>query len=394
MYAFQLGDEKFMLYVQLAIILIASKIFGDLSTKLGQPAVLGKLLIGIILGPAVFGIITETETLHQMSEIGVILLMFIAGLETDIDEFKRTGKASSYVGLLGILLPLLCGYLYGVFIDLSQFEAIFLGLLLSATSVSISVATLKEIGHLKTKEGATILGAAVIDDIVVIISLAFVLSFSGSAVSLPMILLKKVIFFTFAILIGWKIVPWFLKKFIKLNVSETLISAALIICFLFSAFADQTGIAAIIGAYFAGISISVTKFKHEVFEKVETIAYSIFVPVFFTLIGVSVQFTGISKSIPTIIILSIIAILTKLIGGAVGAKLAGFSKNSSLGIGSAMVSRGEVALIIASTGLANHLLSKEMFAILVIVILITTVVTPPLLKLFFSGKEKQIEKSS
>ncbi|WP_088066456.1 cation:proton antiporter [Gottfriedia luciferensis] len=383
-----------MLYVQLAIILIASKIFGDLSTKLGQPAVLGKLLIGIILGPAVFGIITETETLHQMSEIGVILLMFIAGLETDIDEFKRTGKASSYVGLLGILLPLLCGYLYGVFIDLSQFEAIFLGLLLSATSVSISVATLKEIGHLKTKEGATILGAAVIDDIVVIISLAFVLSFSGSAVSLPMILLKKVIFFTFAILIGWKIVPWFLKKFIKLNVSETLISAALIICFLFSAFADQTGIAAIIGAYFAGISISVTKFKHEVFEKVETIAYSIFVPVFFTLIGVSVQFTGISKSIPTIIILSIIAILTKLIGGAVGAKLAGFSKNSSLGIGSAMVSRGEVALIIASTGLANHLLSKEMFAILVIVILITTVVTPPLLKLFFSGKEKQIEKSS
>ncbi|PGM59457.1 cation:proton antiporter [Bacillus sp. AFS053548] len=383
-----------MLYVQLAIILIASKVFGDLSTKLGQPAVLGKLLIGIILGPAVLGIITETETLHEMSEIGVILLMFIAGLETDVNEFKRTGKASSYVGVLGILFPLFSGYLYGISINLSQFEAIFLGLILSATSVSISVATLKEMGKLKTKDGATILGAAVIDDIVVIIALAFVMSFSGSAVSLPILLFKKFIFFTFAILIGWKIVPWFLKKFIKLNVSETLISAALIVCFLFSAFADQTGIAAIIGAYFAGISISVTKFKQEVFEKVETIAYSVFVPVFFTLIGVSVQFTGLSHSIPTIIMISIIAILTKLIGGALGAKLAGFPTKNSLGIGSAMVSRGEVALIMASTGLANNLLSKEMFAILVIVVLITTIVTPPLMKIFFSEKSEALNKKS
>lgn len=389
-----IGGYYFMLYVQLAIILIASKIAGDLSTKLGQPAVLGKLLIGILLGPTVLGLVTETETLHEMSEIGVILLMFIAGLETDLKELKRSWKASTYVGILGIVLPLCFGYLYGIMIHLSNFEAIFLGLLLSATSVSISVAALKEMGQLNTKEGATILGAAVIDDVLVIVALAFVMSFNGNDVNLSIMLLKEFAFFTVAILVGWKAVPWLLKKFIKLNVSETLISAALIICFVFATFADKSGVAAIIGAYIAGVSISVTDFKHEVFEKVETIAYSIFVPVFFTLIGVSVQFTGISASLPIIIILSIIAISTKLVGGALGANLAGFSRKSSLGIGSAMVSRGEVALIIASTGLANRLLDDKMFSIIVIVVLVTTIVTPPLMKIFFTEKSNDVELSA
>jgi len=390
----KLGVNIFMLYVQLAIILIASKIVGDWSTKLGQPAVLGKLLIGILLGPSVLGIITETETLHEMSEIGVILLMFIAGLETDLTELKRTRKASTLVGVLGILFPLCIGYLYGISVQLSAFESIFIGLILSATSVSISVAALKEMGQLKTKEGATILGAAVIDDVLVIIALAFLMSFNGGDINLSVVLINKIVFFALSILIGWKIVPWVLKRFIKLNVSETLISAALIICFLFAAFADKTGVAAIIGAYFAGVSISVTEFKKEVFEKVETIAYSIFVPVFFTLIGVSVQFTGISKSLPTILVLSVIAILTKLIGGALGAKFAGFNMKSSLGIGSAMVSRGEVALIIASTGLASQLLSHELFSIIVVVVLVTTIATPPLMKFFFTEERRNVDISA
>lgn len=383
-----------MLYVQLAIILIASKLAGDVSTKLGQPAVLGKLLIGILIGPAVLGLITETDTLHEMSEIGVILLMFIAGLETDVKEFRRSWRGSTYVGILGIILPLSIGYFYGMMIHLSTIEAIFLGLLLSATSVSISVATLKEMGRLNSKEGATILGAAVIDDVLVIVALAFLLSFSGSDVHLSIMLLKKVAFFIIAIFVGWKVVPWILKRFTKLNVSETLISAALIICFAFSIFADKTGVAAIIGAYIAGVSISVTNYRDEVVQKVETIAYSIFVPVFFTLIGVSVQFTGLSSSIPVIIVLSLIAIATKLIGGALGAKLAGYNIKSSLGIGSAMVSRGEVALIIASTGLTKQLLTDKMFSIIVIVVLITTIVTPLLMKIFFTEKSTALDISA
>lgn len=375
-----------MLILQLAIILIASKIAGSLSVRLGQPSVLGKLLIGIVLGPSVLGLINETHTLKEFSEIGVILLMFIAGLETDLDEFKRTGKASTLVGVGGIIVPLVIGYFFGIFLDLSTMQSWFLGLLLSATSVSISVQALKEMDQLKSREGTTILGAAVIDDVLVIIALAFLMSLVGGDVNLGVVILKKVLFFVGATLIGWKVVPLFLKRFSKLFVTETVISSALIICFVYAYLAEYTGVAAIIGSYIAGVAISVTTFKHEVFEKVETIGYSIFVPVFFTSIGVTAEFSGISKHIGLIVLLSILAILTKLIGASFAAKLAGFSWNSSLGIGSAMVSRGEVALIIAAIGLEANLLNQDLFAVLVVVILVTTIVTPPMMKSFFKKK--------
>jgi monovalent cation:proton antiporter-2 (CPA2) family protein len=374
-----------VLILQLAIILIASKIAGSLSVRLGQPSVLGKLLIGIVLGPSVLGLVTETETLAEFSEIGVILLMFIAGLETDIDEFKRTGKASTFVGFGGIIVPLVLGYFSGIILNLSTMESWFLGLLLSATSVSISVQALKEMNRLKTPEGTTILGAAVIDDVVVIIALAFLMSFAGGDVNLTTVIFKKVLFFAGAILVGWKAIPWFLKKFSSLKVTETVISSALIICFMYAYLAEYTGVAAIIGAYIAGVAISVTNYKHEVFEKIETISYSIFVPVFFTSIGITAQFAGITKNIGLITILSILAILTKLIGASIGAKAAGFGWNISLGIGSAMVSRGEVALIIAAIGLESKLLNQDMFAVIVVVILVTTIVTPPMMKLFFKS---------
>lgn len=375
-----------MLVFQLAIILLASKIAGDVSVRLGQPSVLGKLLIGIVLGPSMLGLVHDTEILEELSQIGVILLMFIAGLETDIDEFKRTGKASSFVGIGGIIVPLLLGYVSGTILNLSPIESWFLGLLLSATSVSISVQALKEMNRLKSREGATILGAAVIDDVVVIIALAFLMSMAGGDVHLGTMILKKVIFFAGAILIGWKIVPWVLKRFAPLRVTEAVISAALIICFMYAYLAEYAGVAAIIGAYIAGVAISVTNYKHEVFEKVETISYSIFVPVFFTSIGVSAQFSGIAENIGLIVSLSIVAILTKLVGASLGAKASGFGWRSSLGIGAAMVSRGEVALIISAIGLENHLLSQDLFAVIVVVILITTIVTPPMMKWLFTER--------
>ncbi len=377
------------LIFELAIILLASKIAGDISVKLGQPSVLGKLLVGIILGPAVLGIVSETKTLADLSQIGVILLMFIAGLETDVDEFKRSAKASTLVGVSGIIVPLFVGYLAGIIMNMSMFEAIFLGLLLSATSVSISVQALKELNKLQSREGTTILGAAVIDDVIVIIALAFLMSMAGGDVNLSIVLLKKVLFFGVAIIAAWKVVPWVLKKFAPLKVTESVISGALIICFLFAYMAELTGVAAIIGAYIAGVAISITNFKHEVFEKVETIGYSLFVPVFFTSIGLKASFEGISQHIGLIIGLSILAILTKLIGAALGAKLAKFPWRSSLGIGAAMVSRGEVALIMATIGLESKLITQELFSILVIVVLVTTIVTPPMMKAFFKPDAKQ-----
>ncbi|GED16382.1 cation:proton antiporter [Aneurinibacillus migulanus] len=377
-----------MLIFELAVILLASKLAGDISVRLGQPSVLGKLLIGIVLGPALLGVITSTDVLGELSQIGVILLMFIAGLETDIDEFKRTGKASAYVGIAGIIVPLSLGYVAGSMMGLPALQSVFLGLLLSATSVSISVQALKEMGNLKSKEGTTILGAAVIDDVLVIIALAFVMSLAGGDVNLGMVVLKKIAFFAIAIVLGWKVVPWALRMFAPLRVTESVISAGLIICFLYAFLAEYAGVAAIIGAYIAGVAISLTDYKHEVFEKVETIAYAVFVPVFFTSIGVSANFAGITNHIGLIVALSILAILTKLIGSAIGAKVAGFSWKSSLGIGSAMVSRGEVALIIAAIGLESKLLQQDMFTVIVIVVLITTIVTPPMMKLFFASPKE------
>ncbi|MFC5774588.1 cation:proton antiporter [Ectobacillus antri] len=377
-----------MLITQLAIILLASKLAGDISVRLGQPSVLGKLLIGIVLGPSVLGLVNDTEILGELSQIGVILLMFIAGLETDLDEFKRTGKASSIVGAAGVAVPLSLGYGAGIVLGMSNFEAVFLGLLLSATSVSISVQALKEMGKLQSREGSVILGAAVIDDVLVIVALAFVMSLAGGDVNLTMVILKKALFFIVSIIVGWKVVPIILRKFAPLRVTESLISAGLIVCFTFAYFAEYTGVAAIIGAYIAGVAISVTDYKHEIFEKVETIGYSIFVPVFFTSIGVTAEFSGVGENWLLILGLSVLAIITKLVGCAFGAKITGFNGNSSLGIGAAMVSRGEVALIIAAIGLEADLLKQDLFAVMVAVVLVTTVVTPPMMKVFFNRNKE------
>lgn len=376
-----------MFMVQLAIIIIAAKLAGSLSARFGQPSVLGEIIVGILLGPSVFGLIEQTDILSTFSTMGVILLMFIAGLETDLDEFKRSAKSSTFVGFGGIIFPLVLGYLTGILIGLSDVQAWFLGALLSATSVSISVQALKEMNQLKTAEGTTVLGAAVIDDVVVMIILAFLMSFGGSGdTDVTTLVLTIVLFFAAAILVAWKVIPWFLKSFSKLPVSEPLVAAALIICFVYAFAAEYTGVANIIGAYIAGIAIGTTKFKDEIFGKVETISYSIFVPVFFAYIGISAEFTGILDNLVLIIGLSILAILTKFVGAGLGAKLSGFGWNSSMGIGSAMVSRGEVALIVAAIGLSSNLVSPDLYAAVIVVVVMTTIVTPPMMKVFFSRK--------
>jgi len=228
------------------------------------------------------------------------------------------------------------------------------------------------------------LGAAVIDDVLVIIMLAFAMSFGGGDVSLGGVILKKIIFFVTAIIIGWKIVPPALEQLAPLRVTQTVISAGLITCFIFAYMAEIAGVAPIIGAYIAGIAISTTDFKHKVFEKVETIGYAIFVPVFFTSIGVTAEFIGLGGYIWLAMVLTIVAVLAKLVGSGIGAKLAGFSWKSAAGIGVGMAPRGEVTLIIASVGLSSGLIADKMFAVIVIVVLAATLVTPPLMKVFFS----------
>lgn len=385
---------EFEFFFQIALILLSTKLAGDLSVRLGQPSVLGKLIVGIVIGPAILGWIENSELLTQLSNVGVILLMFMAGLETDLDELNANRNSSLAVALGGIIFPFVGGYVSGLVMGMEQGNAVFLGLLLCATSVSISVQTLRDLGKMKTRESTTMLGAAVFDDILVVILLAFAMSFLGTDdVNLTMIILKKVVFFASIILIGWKGVPVIMRWLSPLRVSESIVSAALIICFSFAYFGELLGIAGIIGAFAAGIAISQTNYKHEVEKKVEPIAYAMFVPVFFVSIGMNITFDGIGNQIWFILALTVIAVLTKLIGCGVGARMTGFDAKSSAIIGSGMVSRGEVALIIAGTGLSSGLLAQDYFTAIVIVVILTTMITPPMLKYTFGAKDKAMNES-
>lgn len=377
-----------MFIVQIVIILLATKIAGQLSIRLGQPSVLGKIIIGIILGPALLGWVHDTEIVSIFSQIGVLLLMFLAGLETNLKDLNRNLKAALLVAIGGIIAPIIGGYIGAQYYGLSVSESIFIGLLLSATSVSISVQTLKELGWLNSKEGSTLLGAAVLDDIIVVILMAVAMSFfAGSDVSIALLITKKILFFVLIILASKWLVPKFIQIFSKFKVTEGILSAGLIICFSFAYFAEYLGIAGIIGTFFAGIAIAQTKFKDEIEHKVEPIAYGIFVPFFFVSIGLAVSFDGIGNQIGLIVVFSIIAILSKFLGSGIGARLSGFQTRSSMGIGAGMISRGEVALILAAMGLESGLLPTEYYTAMIIVVIVTTLVTPPLLKIFFGNRE-------
>lgn len=385
---------EFEFFFQIALILLSTKLAGDLSVRLGQPSVLGKLIVGIVIGPAVLGWIENSELLTQLSNVGVILLMFMAGLETDLEELNANRNSSLAVALGGIILPFVGGYVSGLVMGMEQGNAVFLGLLLCATSVSISVQTLRDLGKMKTRESTAMLGAAVFDDILVVILLAFAMSFLGTDdVNLTMVILKKIVFFASIILIGWKGVPAIMRWLSPLRVSESIVSAALIICFSFAYFGELLGIAGIIGAFAAGIAISQTNYKHEVEKKVEPIAYAMFVPVFFVSIGMNITFDGIGNQIWFILALTVIAVLTKLIGCGFGARMTGFDAKSSAIIGAGMVSRGEVALIIAGTGLSSGLLAQDYFTAIVIVVILTTMITPPMLKYTFGAKDKAMKAS-
>ncbi|MBW7453918.1 cation:proton antiporter [Paenibacillus sepulcri] len=379
---------EFILY--LALIILSTKVAGDLSVRLGQPAVLGKLLAGIVLGPAVLGWVHADEFISHFSEIGVLLLMFIAGLETDLDQLRKNWKASFAVAVGGIILPFIGGYGVAAAMGLSNTHSLFLGMLLCATSVSISVQTLKEMNQLNSREGTTILGAAVVDDVIVVVLLAVMMSLLGTAddSSLAFMFTKKLLFFVIVLFAGWFIVPLFMRFLAPFRVSEAVMSAALVICFGFSYFAELMGVAGIIGAFAAGIAVSQTKFRHAVEAKVEPIAYTLFVPVFFVSIGLNITFAGLGGQIIFILVVTVVAALTKLAGGGLGARITGFNTRSSLAIGTGMISRGEVALIIAAAGLESGLLLPEYFTSVVMVVILTTLITPPLLKLVFPAGEK------
>ncbi|MFN3266749.1 MAG: cation:proton antiporter [Deinococcales bacterium] len=386
--------------LMLVLIVLGAKLFGYASARIGQPMVVGEILFGLLLGPSVLNILgqpifhhTEAikESIKLLAELGVLLLMFMAGLETDINAMRKVGIPALNSAIGGVVVPFLGGWGLSSAIGLPLGESIFIGTILTATSVSISAQTLIEMNKLKSKEGMTILGAAVIDDVVGILILSLVIAVfateGGAATPIWLVLVKMVAFFVLAMLLA-PLLRRFVSSFGKLPISEPLLAAGVIAAALYGFGAEVLGgVAAITGSYVAGVILGTIQERHELEEKAKALVYSLFVPIFFVDIGLNanvVEALGGSLWLFGIGIV-LVAIAGKVIGCGAGAYLSKFNPQESLRVGVGMVSRGEVGLIVAGIGLSRDLINQDIFSIVVLMVIASTLVTPVLLRSSFSG---------
>ena len=395
--------ESYTYILDIALILISTKLFGLISRKFQLPQVVGALFAGLILGPAMLNIVHETEFLTQLAEIGVILLMFFAGIETDIVELKNSGKASFFIALLGIIVPLLGGFLVASYFNregIMSFsdnsnvflQNMFIGTILTATSVSITVETLKEMGKLNSKVGNTILGAAIIDDILGIIALTIVISSADASIHLSEVLIKIALFFVFATIssvIFYKIFKYWLDRDSKHK--QRYVVAAFAFC-LFLAYISEEyfGVADITGAFIAGLILSPLSKKYYIEEKLDTVSYAFLSPIFFASIGLKVVLPNMTFTVVLFaIVLTIVAVISKIIGCGLGCKLFDYTNREALQVGIGMVSRGEVALIVANKGFSAGLINTSVLAPILIVVIATTILSPILLKMSYTYKNSK-----
>lgn len=387
--------------LDLALILLSTKVLSLVTRRFKLPQVVGALLAGLVLGPAIFNVINETDFITRLAELGVIVLLFTAGLESNISDFKKNGKVAFIVACLGVIVPLIGGTILGFIVNGGDFlnktqmiQNIFVGSVLTATSVSITVETLKELGKISTNVGNVIIGAAIIDDVLGMLVLTIVTGLSDSSVNIGIVILKIVGFFAFAIIVGYITYILFNKWIYKYNIDKRrFVIAAFVFCLLLAFSAEQFfGVADITGAFIAGLVLAGNKETPYITKRFETLSYMILSPVFFASIGLSVKFPHFNeKLIIVTIALITIAIITKIIGCGLGAKACGFNNKESVQIGTGMVSRGEVTLIIASKGLSLGLLSNYFLTPIIMMVVVTSILTPILLKLVFSKENKKVE---
>lgn len=384
---------KFLL--DLCILLFTAKAFGLLAKRIGIPEVVGQIVAGLVFGPAILGVVQETDFLEHMAEIGVMMIMFEAGLNTDMKEMKKTGVKAAVIALVGVLVPMGMGLLlfipfYGQGLPVSDMllRGLFMGTIISATSVSITVAALKELGKLNDTVGTAITGAAIIDDVIGIIALTVVISMKGGdgSTGIGSVLLKVLLFFVIAVGSGFLVNK--LMHLLDEHFPHTrrIPIASLCYCFLLGYIAETYfGIADITGAYVAGVVLCNLSDRDYIEKKVDISAYMVFAPLFFTGIGLKTSFSAMNaKLLIFSILFTIVALAAKVIGCGGSARLLGFNKKDSLKIGIGMMSRGEVALITAQKGLAAGLLTSDFFTAIILLIVVSSIVTPILLKRAYS----------
>jgi len=404
------------LLLLLVIIIVVAKAAGAISNRFGQPAVFGEIAVGLILGPTVLDLLglpvfaepavhgghgVEPPSLlaeiTDLADIGVILLMFVAGMETDIAKLRKVGKVAFSAAIGGVAIPMAGGIVISRMFGLGWAESMFVGTILTATSVSISAQTLMELKALRSKEGATIIGAAVIDDVLGVIVLSFVIAFSlaegGGVRDIIVTVLAMTGFFIVSIWAGKKYLEKITEKIVQVPASQALMAFVLVVTFFYAWAAEYLGqVAAITGSYIAGVLFAGTKFREKIDEGIHPITYSMFVPIFFVSIGLRANGRELSGAVLFTILIVVVAILAKVLGCAVGAGATGFNRIESFRVGFGMVSRGEVGLIVASVGLTYGIIKQDVFSIMVIMVLVTTMVTPLFLRSVFPRvKEVQAE---
>lgn len=386
-------EEVYLIFKDLALIILFSKLFGILARKCKAPQVAGEIIAGLVIGPCVLGFVQQTEFLSGMAEVGVILLMFSAGLETDLKELLKTGPIALAIACAGVFVPLAGGtLLYMAFYGSGNigsdhfYKALFIGCVLTATSVSITVQVLRELGKLKGKVGTTIVSAAIIDDVIGIIVLTVIIGFKNPSVDSARVGVNTLLFFALSFVLGFVIYKIFKKIDKKHPHSRRITILGLAFCLGMAYVAEKYfGIADITGAYVAGIILCSLKDSEYIAEKMDINSYVFFGPVFFASIGLKTDISNFSMDILWFSIgFVLVGLLCKIIGCGLIAKIFRFSWNDSLKIGVGMMTRGEVALIVAQKGLAVGLLAPEYFTSIILLIIVSSIATPLILKLLFS----------
>ncbi|HMO57286.1 MAG TPA: cation:proton antiporter [Roseiflexaceae bacterium] len=396
-------SDFLQLILVLAIIISASKLAGLVSSRLGQPAVLGELLAGVLLGPSLLNLLhlpifTSThleETVLELAELGVIMLMFIAGLEIEVDELLRAGKIATFAGTLGVVTPLLLGAGLALGFGYGWETAIFIGILMAATSVSISAQTLIELNKLRTRVGVALLGAAVFDDVLVILVLSLFIAFAagvGGVGDIIFTIVRIGLFIAVALFVGLRFIPWLTSRVARWPISQPVLTTAIVSTLLLAWSAEYIGtVAAITGAFLSGILFGRTTQHEEVSRGVQGIAYGFLVPIFFVSIGLRTNAGLLASGVLLFtVLICIAAVISKVVGCGIGARAGGLSNRESLQLGIGMMSRGEVGLIVATVGISAGVIGEEIFAVTVVMVLVTTLLTPILLRLAFRERPRPV----
>lgn len=395
--------EAYVIFKDLAIIIIFAKFFGLVARKFKAPQVVGEIIAGLLIGPSILGLVQQTDFLTQMAEIGVILLMFSAGLDTDLKELLKTGPIAFLIACAGVFVPLVGGTLlymgfYGTAPWGSEkfYMAVFIGVIMTATSVSITVQSLKELGKLKGKVGTTILSAAIIDDVIGIIVLTFVVGVKNPDSNPGQVVISTILFFAFVLVVGFFLYKIFKKIDERYPHTRRIPILGLSLCFVFAYVAERYfGIADITGAYVAGIILCSLRDSEYIANKMDTNSYMLFDPIFFASIGLKTNIDNIDSSILLFSVgFVLVALICKIVGCGLMAKICKFNFSDSLKIGVGMMTRGEVALIVAQKGLSVGLLTSVYFTSVILLIIVSSISTPIILKMLYARDKQGEAKNS